>query len=257
MSCSMYSEGMILFCLCTAATVSTLTSASAAEIQADVRVVQQLQDLENHFTSMRTVIRRFYTNCDLAEMQFFLDDLLETEPKFKNCATFDEILRQLRRSHVDTFNIHYLERLTARFQRDEVDELIDEYNEKKEAFLNETVVTQFQEAILRRVGPVLQEEMAEITIKIPQSLANERTLKDMERLAGRAFGHYYRSFVNLRVIAGSAVITWFFPKRLTDELKRQARANGPAFKHEGVEEVAVAGKVMYTPTEEVGYENYS
>ena len=204
---------------------------------------------------MLTGIRLFYTNCDLAEIQFFLDDLLGTE-KFSNCVTFDEILRQLRRNHVDTFNIYYLEQLTARFQRKEVDELIDEYNEAKEAFLTETVVTEFHEAITSRVGPVLPEEMATITIKIPQSLANERTLKDMERLAGRAFGDYYKSFVNLHVIPGSIVITWLFPKSLTDEVERQAQANGAVFKQHRVEEVAVAGKVVF-PSEEVGYENDS
>ena len=242
----MYGEEMIL-CFYTA---------SGAEMQANMKaVVQQLQDLERHFSSMLTGIRRFYTNCDLAEMQFFLDDLLETE-EFGDCATFDEILRQLRHSHVDAFNIYCLEKLAARFQRGEVDELIDEYNEKKEAFLTETVVTTFHEAIANRVSPVLPEGLAAIKIKIPQSLANKRTLKDMERLAGRAFGEYYKSFVNLHIIPGSIIITWFFPESHTDEMERQAQANGAVFKQEGVEEVAVAGRVVF-PSEEVGYENDS
>ena len=241
----MYDEE-IIFCFCTA---------TGAEMVYVKTAIQQLQDLECRFSSMLSGIRRFYANCDLAEMQFFLDDVLKTE-EFRDCATFDEILRQLRRSHVDIFNIYCLEQLAARFQRDEVDELIDEYNEKKEAFLTETVVTKFHEAIASRVGPVLPEEMVAITIKIPQSLANERTLKDMERLAGRAFGDYYKSFVNLHVVPGSIVITWFFPESLTDELERQAQANGAVFKQEGVEEVAVAGRVVF-PSEEVGYENGS
>ena len=204
----MYDEGMI-FCFCTAA---------GAEMVYVKAAIQQLQDLESRFSSMLTGIRRFYTNCDLPEMQFFLNDLLETE-EFSDCATFDEILRQLRRSHMDTFNIYYLEQLAARFQRDEVDELIDEYNEKKEAFLTETVVTKFHEVIASRVRSVLPEGMASISIKIPQSLANKRNLKDMERLADRAFGDYYKSFVNLHVMPGSIVITWFFPESRTDELK--------------------------------------
>ena len=196
----------------------TLTSASGTEIQADAEVVRQLQDLESHFSSMLTDISQFYTNCDLGKVQFFLDDLLETK-KFSKCVTFNEILRQLRRSHVDTFNIYYLERLAAHFPRHEVNELIDEYKEAKKAFLTGTVVTKFHEAIASRVGPVLPGKMTAITITIPQSLANNRTLKDMERLAGRAFGDHYKSLVNLHVVPGSIVITWFFPKSLTDELK--------------------------------------
>ena len=149
---------------------------------------------------MLVKIRQFYTNCDLAEMIFFFANLLGTE-KFHDCATFDEIFRQLCHGHVDTFNIHCLEQLASHFQRDEVDKLIDEYNEKKEAFLNERVVTEFRKAIFSRIGPALQEEMVEIQIRIPSSLANRRILEDMEMLAGKAFGDYYKSFVKLHAIA--------------------------------------------------------
>ena len=201
---------------------------------------------------MLTNIRQFYVNCDLAAMQFFLDDLLETE-EFMKCATFDGTLRQLRQGHMDTFNIHCLEQLAVHFQRDEVDELIDKYNEKKEAFLTETVVTEFQQAIVSRVGPVLLSGKAVITIKIPESQASKRTLKDMERLAGRAFGKFYKSLVNLHAIPGSVVITWFFSKNFTDELEKRARVNRSVFKQEEVEEVTVAGKVVFRKSsEEVG-----
>ena len=245
----------ILFCFCTAATDSSarhLTSDCGAEIHANVQVVRQLQDLESHFTSMLTIIRRVYANCDLKEIQFFLDDLLGTD-EFGNCDTFDNILRQLRQNHVDTFNIYYLEKLTAHFQNDEVDKLINEYNVKKEAFLKETAVVDFHQAIMQSVGPTLPTEKAAITIKIPHSLANKRTLKDMESLAGHAFGEYHESFVCLHVKPGSIIITWFFPKRLTEELEQLAKANEAVFKQAGVEEVTLAGKVVFLGnSEEVG-----
>ena len=164
--------------------------------------MRRLQCLEGSFSSMLTNIRQFYVNCDLAAMQFFLNDLLETE-EFLKCATFDGILRQLRQGHMDTFNIHCLEQFAHHFQRDEVDELIDKYKMEKESFLTETVVTEFQQAIVSRVGPILSSKKAVITIKIPASLASKRTLNDMERLAGRAFGKFDKSLVNLRAIPAS------------------------------------------------------
>ena len=238
---------MIYFC--TAATGSNAgnsTLVSGSEILASVEVVKQLQDLESCFSSMLTSIRTLFTSRDLAEMQFFLDDLFETH-EFRNCGTIDEILWQLRQSHVDTFNIHCLKELARHFQRDEVHRLIDEYNNKMEAFLTGTVVTQFHQAIVSRVDPVLPSEMAVVTIKIPQSLANRRTLKDMERLAGRAFGEYYRSFVNLHVVPGPIVIIWFFPECFTDKLEQLAQANTTVFLQEGVEEVTitVAGRMVF------------
>ena len=90
-------------------------------------------------------------------MRFFLGDLLETE-EFRKCDTFDGILQQLRQGHIDTFNIHCLEQLAIHFQKDEVDQLIAEYKKKKEAFLTDTVVTDFQQAIVSRMGPVLPSE---------------------------------------------------------------------------------------------------
>ena len=240
---------VIMFC--TAVTGANPTGASGAEIRVNVEVVKRLQDLKRCFSSMLTNIRRLYADCDLAEMQFFLHDLLDAE-EFKKCATIDDILEQLRQGHVDTFNIHCLEQLAAHFQRHEVDEMIDEYNRKKNKFLTETVITEFHQAVASRVVPVLPGGKASVTIKIPRKLASRRTLKDMEELAGKAFGDYYESFVNLDVVAGSIIILWFFPKRFTNKLEEQAQTNKFIFKQEGVEEVTVAGYVVFLRSSEVG-----
>ena len=124
--------------------------------------------------------------------------------------------------------------------------LIKEYNLKKEAFSSDTVVFEFLQAIISiyRTSPVLPEEMADITIKVPSSLANERTLKDIERLVARAFEEHYKSFVKLHAVPGSIIIIWFFPKSLADELEQLAQANKALFALEGVQEVAVAGSVV-------------
>ena len=219
-----------------------------------MEVVQKLQGLQMCFAKMLTGIRQSFAKCDHAEMRFFLDAFLGAD-EFKNCTTIDEILRQLQLGLIDTFNTYCLEQFAVQFQNDEARKLIAEYNEKKEAFLNETVVTEFQKAIfsLAPMNPALPQEKAVITVKIPESLARERTLKDMEKLAGRAFGEYYRSFINLRVIPGSIIIIWFFPKTLKEKLEEAARTKKAVFRQEGVEEVTVAGRVVFhRNSEQVG-----
>ena len=217
-------------------------------ILVDPEVVKRLLDLESHFTSMLTVSRQFFAKVELAEMRFYLGDLLETD-KFGSCATLDDILKQLRQDHVDTFNIFYLEQLAAHFQTDGVMELLREYNLKKEAFLSETVVSEFYQALTSTTSPVLPKNMAKLTIKVPISLANERTLKDIERLATRAFEGHYKSFVSLHVEPGSINIIWFFPKNLANEVGQLAQANKAVFASEGVQEVTVAGSVVLSQNE--------
>ena len=226
------------------------TAAIPVEVRANVRVVEQLQNLESSFSTMLTRVRRVIAKCDLMEVQFFLNDLLETR-KFSNCGSFDSVLHQLRENHVDTFNISYLEILATHLQKREVIKLVKGYKEKMEKFLTETTVTEFHCALTSRVGSPLPEKMAVVTVKIPESMATKRTMKDMEKLAGKAFGPYYKSLVRLNVVAGSILINWFVPKTLTEELVRLSQTNAVIFMQEGVEEVTVAGMVVFS-YEEVG-----
>ena len=189
-------------------------------------------------------VEEVYTECKLAKIQFFFDDLLETE-EFSSCSTFEQVLRQLRKGHLDTFNIRCLEQLATHFQRDEMDKLIQLYQNQKEEFLKDTKVLEFHEAVSSRVDPVVPDERTTVTIKIPKSMAERRTLKDMEILAGKAFGDYYTSFVSFNVVPGSIIVTWFVLEKLVAELKRMAHANATVFTEAGVEEVTVAGTVVF------------
>ena len=191
-------------------------------------------------------VKKVYAECDLADVQFFFDDLFETK-KFSKCGTFEQVLRQLRRGHLDTFNITCLEQLATRFQRDDMDKLIQLYQNQKEEFLKDTKVLEFHEAVAShgKVEPVVPGERTTVTIKIPKSMAGRRTLKDMEILAEKAFGDYYTSFVSLNVVPGSIIVTWIFPEKLVAELKRMAHANAAVFTQAVVEEVTVAGTVVF------------
>ena len=63
-----------------------------------------------------TETRKDLRECDIAELQFYLDDLFGVD-EFRKCQNIDEVLRKLRRDHIDTFNVKYLEQLISRFHQ--------------------------------------------------------------------------------------------------------------------------------------------
>ena len=198
---------------------------------------------------MLTDLLRLLTKCkcDLSEAQFFLDDQFDTE-KFSQCTSFNALLRQLRKGHVDAFNIYYLKRLVAYFKNDQLTERIKEYEAEKEKFLKDTTVLEFQCAVVSKVEPLPSGQMVKLTIRISKRLANKRNLKDMEELALLSFRECQRDFVRIHAESGSVIISWFFPEALSGKLEHLARENAAVFKDAGVEEVTVGGRVVFTCT---------
>ena len=212
-------------------------------------MVERLRDLETSFTNMLTDLLGLLTECkcDLSKAQFFLDDRFDTD-KFSQCTNFDALLRQLRRGHVDTFNTYYLQQLVAYFKKDQLTERVKEYEAEKEKFLKDTTVIEFQRAVVSRVESVKPSQMKNLTIKISKKLAEDRTLKDMEELASRAFGEYQLEFVRIHVKLGSVIISWFFPETLTGKLEQLAHKNSAVFEDARVVEVTVDGRVVFPST---------
>ena len=222
------------------------TALSTADVEADVKVVRGIQDLESSFSKMLLDMMDALANCDLSKMQFFLNDLFDTD-EFNSCDTVDKLLRQLRQGHVDTFNVYYLQQLISHFhQGDAAIKLIKEYNKKKEQFLDATTVKEFQQAIVSKAETLPPKGMAEMTIRIPAELnikeSNKRTLKDVENLARRAFQGCENSFISIKVKPGSIIITWYVPESLCEELERLARENAAVLREVGVEEVTIEGR---------------
>ena len=220
---------------------------TALAIVADVEVVGGLQDLESDFSNIFTDTRKDLAKCDVTEMQFFLADLFEND-EFNECRTIDEVLRKLRCGHVDTFNVYYLECLIRRFHRsDSIMKSIKEYDKKKEQFLKTTTVQQFQQAVVNRAEAVRPKGMAEVTIKVHNiSEKNMRTMKDIEKLAKRAFKGFYKDLIKINVTPGSIIITWYVPECLCEELVQLARENIAMLREEGVEEVSIVGEMSVT-----------
>ena len=150
------------------ANIETGPSIDDAALEADVKVVSDLQGLENDFSGMMIDTREDLKECDIEKLQFFLDDLFGVD-EFRKCKNIDEVLHKLRRDHIDTFNIRYLEQLISRFhQNDAIVKKVKEYEEKKE-FLRATTVKEFQQAVVSKAETVTPKRMATVTIKYQKS----------------------------------------------------------------------------------------
>ena len=237
--------------------LSVLLGSTEAEIRAAATVVQRLKDLEVAFAGMLTDLPDLLTECecDLSKAQSFLDHLFDTK-KFSQCSTFDTLLHQLRQDHyIDTFNINDLQiliaRLTEKMKEEEKKKLmkpIKDYEMKREEFLNDTLVIEFHHAVFFEINPAELSQKTKLTIKISNDKASERTLKDIEQLALKAFDECHRSLVCMHAEVGSVIISWFFPEDQSDKFEVLAKENATIFKDAGVEEVTVGGRVVFPCT---------
>ena len=184
------------------------------EVLAKDAVIQQLHDLESSFVKMLTNVRDRFVKfgCDLPKARFFLSTLLDTE-EFSQCIDFDELVQQLRRNYVSTFNTVYLLKLATYFRDDmlpddemiyddgydhlyELTGCISSYEAERERFLKNTSVIEFQRAV---VSSVVQFKIKDLTIKVSKRLANNRILKDTEELALMSFEQHDRVLVHIHV----------------------------------------------------------
>ena len=216
------------------------------DIEEDAKVISDLQGLENDFSDMMTDTREDLKKCDIAELQFYLDDLFGVD-EFRKCSSIDEVLRKLRRDHIDTFNIRYLEQLVSRFHQSKaIVKKIEEYEKKKEKFLRTTTVKKFQQAVVSKAEAATPKGMVTVTIKIPNEYGVPRTMKDVEELAKKGFKGHYKDLVKIHVKPGSIIITWYMPKALYGEILQLTRENIAVLREEGVEELSIAGEKSVT-----------
>ena len=152
---------------------------------------------------MLTEFKELLAGCDniISEARFFLNNLFNTDI-FTSCDNIEQLLNQLCHRYVDTFNVYYLQKFATYLKRDEINQVVWQYEEKKEKFLNETTVLDFQKAIVSKTKPHLPNGMVKVAIKIPKRFATGKILRDMELLAMEAFEDNMKSFVQFHAFPG-------------------------------------------------------
>ena len=211
-------------------------------------VVSSLKDLENSFGRMIVRVKRHLENCSLSDAKLFLYSAVGTK-NFSGCDDFGNLLEKLQENHIDVFNISLLQQLVSCFDNCEQTVIIT-YIEKKESFLKQTTVLEFQRAVVSRVEPILASGMAVVTIKVPKKMARHRTLKDIEQLAMDGFEECHKKFIRLHAEPGSIIISWVFPKELSGRLEQLAHDNAAIFEGCEVVEVTVGGKKVFPCTQQ-------
>lgn len=221
-------------------------------IEADVAVVSNLKSLEASYGHMPVKASRYLQECDLSEVVSYLDSTIEPEV-FNECKNFGEILKKLKKDvHIDVFNIAVLTELVKLFDKAELTQEIEQYIKKKDSFLEETTIKEFQRAVVCRVEPIPINKRIAVAIKIPKEKVCKVTLKNIEELAKKGFDEEkYRSFMHLHAKPGCVLVSWTVPKEMNNELQQLAQSNFAVFKENGVVEVTVGGTRVFPWTQQV------
>ena len=210
-------------------------------------------ELKDSFSILCTNIRQVLASCDLCSVQFLLNTQNNTD-EFSRYDNIDRLLCHLHQNYVDVFNIRCLEILVTYFNKAELNESMDEYKAKKDKFLSNTDVIGFQHAVVSEAEPYIQSGKAVVKIKIshPRKWGVKKclpTLKDIEELALKGFGDCSASLVHLHVTIGSIIISWLFPVAMSDKLIKSVQDNAAVFKDAEVEEVTIAGWIVFSDSQ--------
>ena len=233
----------------TLTSTSAPTCSSVVKIRAKDDVVSDLNELEVKFGCMIVRVKNLLEEkCKVSDTKTFLNSAMGIG-ELNDCDNFDKLLEQLLRNKIGVFNIIVLQNL-ARLVSNEMTEVVEAYNRKKEEFLNTRTVLDFQQAVVNKVQPILTSRMATVTITIPEEMASCRMLKDIEKIAMKGFEECYKEFILLHAEAGSIIISWAFPKKLSVRLKQLAHKNAIVFRVNEVLEVTVGGRKVFSFTQQ-------
>ena len=130
---------------------------------------------------MLTNMRQLSTKVDIKNVRFFLESILEAD-EFNTCKGFEDVLRLLRKSYIDAFNTSYLEQLAEYLEIDEINQLISAYKRERDAFFKDPIVAEFQDAVFSKVELSGEDRIKVPEVRVPRSLVNKRTQRDMEML---------------------------------------------------------------------------
>ena len=86
---------------------------------------------------------------------------------------------------------------------------------------------------MSRAETLTPRRMATVTIRIPEEYGIPHTMKNVEKLAKKAFKGCHKDLVRINVTPGSIVITWYVTEGLCEELVKLARDNIAVLREEG------------------------
>ena len=160
-----------------------------SEVHASVAVVKCVLHVQKCFSRMLTNMRQLSAKVNIENVRFFLESILEAD-EFNTCKRFEDVLHLLRKSYIDAFNTSYLEQLAEYLEIDDINQLISAYKSERDAFFKDPIVTEFQDAVFSKVELSGEDGIMVPKVRVPCSLINKRTQRDMETLVTLFCGSY-------------------------------------------------------------------
>ena len=188
-----------------------LVPTKVSEVHASGPVVDCVLRMRKCFSQMLTNMWQPHLSAkvDIIKVRFFLESILESD-EFSTCKGFEDVLRRLRKGYINAFNTSYLEQLADYLEIDEITQLISAYKGKRDAFFKDPIVTEFQDAVVNKVELSGGVEVVP-EVRVPRSLFNKRTQRDMETLATLFCDSYQKPAVQMDDLHESKNVTSCWP----------------------------------------------
>ena len=177
-------------------------------------VVDCVLHVQKCFSQMLTNMRQLSARINIENVRFFLESILEAD-EFNTCKGFADVLRLLRKNYIDAFNTSYLEQLAEYLEIDEINRLVIEYKRERDVFFEDPIVIEFQDAVVNKVEHSGKGEVKVPEVRVPRSLVNKRTQRDIETLATLFCNSYQKPAVQVDDLHESKNVTSCWPVCIT------------------------------------------
>ena len=222
---------------------TTFAAPTEDEIKSDLTVLDQLDKLEDHFKEMVTMIKKKYTNAQLQGIKNCLAAIFPSD--LQSCRSYDLLFQVLLTRHLHPFNIYALEVISENFPNDGVKHLTDGYTTARNEFCSACTVHSFERANCCRDFPICPKGMKQFALKLPTNATEQKTMREIEKLVRGLLGEHARHLAACYAKQGCITISWFFPESLTIQLQESAGKNTQLLEAEMVEELTIAGIVVF------------
>ena len=157
----------------------------------------------------------------LTKVTYFLSDFCE-ESSICECLSLSTVIDMLQKKlKIFIFNVDALSASSKHFDNSQANQLIQQYRQRVNSFLENTRITQLWKRSL--YGQMADCDYFEtISVKLGERKAGEDTLKALNRLTYKFFGASSKAMI-LSQINGCKYITWLAPTAVVPTLRTAAR----------------------------------
>lgn len=203
-----------------------------------------LVSLVDEYVTLLLVLRSTHlSHGALTKVTYFLSDFCE-ESSISECSSLSAVIDMLQEKlKIFIFNIDALSASSKHFDNSRANQLIQQYRQRVNSFLEKTPITQlWKRSLCRQIADC--EYFESIAVKLGERKAGEDTLKTLNRLTYKFFGVSSKAMI-LSQINGREYITWLVPTSLVPTLRTAARSiSTNELARHGVLEIVIGLRIL-------------